>query len=420
MTELLYRLQLLAYRAFGLLAVFILTVLRPVLPAKLRRMVEDRRHLGLPLVAERPIWIHAASGEIEYAKPVLRELRARFPETPLVVSYFSPSAERLLPPEEPMVKFFLMPWDTRGRIRQALDTLKPIAVLFARTDAWPEMVAQCRARGIPTLLFATTLAENSSKKNLLGRPLVRGTFARLSAIHAVSEEDARQLRTIGVREGVYVTGDTRFDQVFYRLEHPRLKIPRPEWLAGKSVFVAGSTWPEDEAVLVPALRDFLAGGDHAVFAPHEATPANLDRLRARLKEADIPSVLLSELAHAAPAPVIIVDSVGILADVYSWGTCAFVGGSFRAKIHSVMEPLAAGLPVAVGPYHRNNREAIAFQAEALAGLRMVTCVRDVGELAEWMKKAAKADGTAIRARARTFAGATSRVGDFIRFKIQNP
>lgn len=417
MSDPLYRLQLYAYRAAGLLAVALLTILRPFLPAKLRRMVEVRRRDTLPLIADRPVWIHAASGEIEYAKPVIRELRARFPATPLVVSYFSPSAERLLPPEEPMVKFFPMPWDTRGRMRHALDVLKPVAVLFARTDAWPELVAQCRARGVPTLLFATTLAENSSKKNFFGRPLVRGTLARLTAIHAVSDEDARQLRAIGVREAVYVTGDTRFDQVFHRLEHPRLQLEKPEWLAGHPVFVAGSTWPEDEAVLVPALREFLAVGGRALFAPHEATPAHLDRLRARWREAGVATMLLSELALGDRAPVILVDTVGILADLYAWGNCAFVGGSFRAKIHSVMEPLAAGLPVAVGPYHRNNREAIAFQDEALGGLRMVTAVRDAGELAAWLKTAVAADGPAIRAKTRTFGGATSRVGDFVRFKI---
>jgi 3-deoxy-D-manno-octulosonic-acid transferase len=125
--------------------------------------------------------------------------------------------------------------------------------------------------------------------------------------------------------------------------------------------VAGSTWPGDEAVLLPAFADLLVQVPTArlILAPHEPHPDHLAGIAVMARRVNLPRpVRLSQLEHAAPSPLIVVDRVGILADLYALGDVAFVGGGHhRAGLHSVLEPAVFGLPVIVGPHWQMSRDA---------------------------------------------------------------
>ncbi len=162
-----------------------------------------------------------------------------------------------------------------------------------------------------------------------------------------------------------MTGDTRYDSVAERAERlDRSREPLARLAAappGTFTIVAGSTWPADEAVLLPAFADLLVQVPAArlLLAPHEPHPDHLAGIAERLRALKLPRpVRLSQLEHAKPAPVIVVDRVGILADLYALGDVAFVGGGFhRAGLHSVLEPAVFGVPIAVGPHWRMSRDA---------------------------------------------------------------
>ncbi len=189
----------------------------------------------------------------------------------------------------------------------------------------------------------------------------------------ISEDDGRRLQLLGVRaEALRVTGDTRYDSVSERAERlDRTREPFARLAAaatghdrgGSAPFtiVAGSTWPADEAVVLAAFADLLGQLPTArlLLAPHEPNPdhlAGIAQLAQRLKVAR--PVRLSQLEHAGPAPVIVVDRVGVLADLYALGDAAFVGGGYhRAGLHSVLEPAVFGVPVTVGPYWTMSRDA---------------------------------------------------------------
>jgi 3-deoxy-D-manno-octulosonic-acid transferase len=193
-------------------------------------------------------------------------------------------------------------------------------------------------------------------------------------VGTISEDDGNRLRLLGVRaEALSVTGDTRYDSVSERAERlDRAREPFARLAAaaragngegGRAVFtiVAGSTWPGDEAVVLAAFADLLAQEPAArlLLAPHEPNPdhlAGIAHLGRRLK---LPRpVRLSQLEHAGPAPIIVVDRVGVLADLYALGDVAFVGGGYhRAGLHSVLEPAVYGVPLTVGPYWTMSRDA---------------------------------------------------------------
>ena len=353
---------------YGLLA-------RTVLSGKLRETWTIRWRLksGKPehafkdldraAIGENPIWIHAASGEFEYAKSVIRALVAAG-ETDIVVSYFSPTyAENIR--RFPGVKAsFPLPFDRYDWMLELTKWLKPRCLLIARTDAWPMLVDAAVDSKVQTLLFSATFHAGSKRMAPWARGLTSATLSKINEIHCVSADDASLLRKLGAQH-VHVAGDSRYDQVLARLENPK---PIPEKLRcalHPTVFVAGSIWDED---VPPVLEASSGKGLTTILVPHEPNEKHLSFIEARLSS--MPRVTFARLSKlsepTAPLDYVLVDSVGLLAELYTLGQIGFVGGSFRGSVHSVMEPLAAGCITLVGPDHLNNREAIEFQTIQVA------------------------------------------------------
>lgn len=382
-------------------AYLILQIARPFLRGKLRDLIEDKNKgfykITSPDIDEgniaqaRPYWIHAASGEIEYARPIIRELKKQDPHIPILVTYSSPSAKKILAGIPEIDVWGALPWDFEFLIRGFIKKWNPRVLLFSRTDVWPVLASVAKKEKLPTILFSATFAENSSRLKGLTRILTRFTLSHLSEIHCVSTEDIENVQTLDLQVPMVVSGDTRFDQVFHRLENPKalknVLIPSPE----DFVFIAGSTWPEDEAVLIPALEKLKGLHTHVkvIIAPHETTPSHLENIERKLKDCGLSSLRYSQTESWPAGAILLIDQVGILAELYTWSDIAFIGGSFKKQVHSVMEALAAGLPVMVGPYHHNNREALLYQKKNFSSGMIVQVIHspdDIVVLLQRMKK----------------------------------
>jgi 3-deoxy-D-manno-octulosonic-acid transferase len=402
------------------LAISILHLSRFLWPEKIRTMISERRQKNFQHLPSRPFWIHASSGEIEYAKSVIRALKETFPQVPVLVTYFSPSAKKLIREFAGVDLVLPLPWDTRSDVSRFLRFYRPRALLVARTDVWPELVYQARQQKIPSLLFAATLAEKSSRRSGVSAPLSRFAFHCLDEIFCVSESDADNFIHMGVKTPVRVTGDTRFDQVLYRLRHSRSLPTSLQPPKQVPIWVIGSSWSEDEEVLLPAVKAWCESGRKVILAPHETQPARIENLHRKISALSL-TVTTSSATSSWEEDVLLVDQVGFLQELYALaaqtpGSFAFVGGSFKGKVHSVMEPLACGLPVAVGPYHLNNREALQFQHVTLApGFFAVNVVTSTAELLEVQNHVQQQPETAplLRQKVERFAGATSTVTEWV-------
>jgi 3-deoxy-D-manno-octulosonic-acid transferase len=342
---------------------------------KLARGLDARRGLAARLAAwaqehrdpRRPlVWMHAPSvGEGLQAKPVLETLRAERPEWQLAFTFFSPSAERLAR-NLPVDLADYLPLDRPGDVEAALAALQPAALVFSKLDVWPELTLAAARRGVKLGLISATVSPDSSRLRWPTRQWAHPAYRALDRVGTISDDDGRRLEMLGARpEAIAVTGDTRYDSVAERAERlDRAREPLARLAAapaGTFTIVAGSTWPADEAVLLPAFADLLVQVPAArlLLAPHEPHPDHLAGIAQRLHALKLPRpVRLSQLEHAKPAPVIVVDRVGVLADLYALADVAFVGGGFhRAGLHSVLEPAVFGVPIAVGPHWRMSRDA---------------------------------------------------------------
>jgi 3-deoxy-D-manno-octulosonic-acid transferase len=387
--------------------------------SKLRDGLNGRRDAREHLVGwarnhrdrERPlVWVHAPSaGESLMAQAIIRELRSQIPEVQVAFTHFSPSAERVAEQVGSDVSGY-MPWDTRGEAQAVLDALQPQAIAFVRTEIWPALVREATHRNIPTALVNAVLSRGSSRLKGAGRWLLTDAYARLNAVGAVAQDHAERFARLGVpQRRVHITGDARFDQVAARVraldvEQPLLRRFRDDSLM---TLVAGSTWPADEAELLPALALARKGRPmRIIIAPHEPDPAHLRSLEARLSANGFKHGRLSavEEGTAKLPEVVIVDRVGVLADLYAIAAIAYVGGGFHdGGLHSVVEPAALGVPVVFGPRHGNAREADELAGKgggfvASDGAAIATVILDLAARPVHRKTSAEAARGFVQAR----------------------
>lgn len=313
------------------------------------------RDPGRPL-----LWMHAPSvGEGLQARPVLELLRARRPDVQVVYTYFSPSAERFA--ASLGVDFAdCLPFDTSHAAERLLDALRPEAIVFSKLDLWPVLAERAGRRGVRLGMIAATLAAGSGRQGPLARALLGDAYAALDAVGTIDADDAERLTALGVAaDRISVTGDTRYDQVIARAATVDRRSALLAPLASeRPTLVAGSTWPADEARLLPAWIALRREVPEArlIVAPHEPSATHLAALT---RWASAEGLRVATLASAdASHEVVLVDRVGVLGELYALGTAAYVGGGFHAAgLHSVLEPAALGVPVLFGPRFANSRDA---------------------------------------------------------------
>jgi 3-deoxy-D-manno-octulosonic-acid transferase len=396
------------YHGCWLVGLFLARRLQNKLPAKARNYLLEREipHLTWRSPArpnQRRIWFHAASGEVEYIRPLLRLWKAEHPDDLIFLTYFSTSARSMLSGISEIDGWAPLPFDLPDPCERFIKTLNPEILIIARTDLWPTILKKMNSR--PKILVASTWAEGSKKTRGLGRLMSRWCLKYLNKVCVVSEADELSLKSVSPLTHSVITGDPRFDQVYFRLaQHRKLPQKIDRWRQSRFLVIAGSTWPEDEAVLLrawQAARQASAPRPEVnnpclLLVPHEIDTEHLLHLKQLCTSLNIPFSVWSELtAERTLKDVVVFDQKGWLADLYAIADFAFIGGSFKKQVHSVMEGLGSGLPIIVGPYYKNNREAIEFSQIAVTEFTMVSLVNDETSLTTILKQFLNLSPTAV-------------------------
>jgi len=316
----------------------------------------------LKLDSTNRIWFHSSSmGEFEQAKPIISALRKKYQDINIIVTFFSPSGYDHSKNYKLADIVTYIPFDTQKNAIRFLDLIQPTVAVFVRYDIWPNLVWALNTRKIPTFIANATMRSTS----LRFYPLIKGFHRRLynnfTSILTVSKQDVQMFNRFHLSiPKVEAVGETRYDQVWQRSAESRLKHLIPVAVfKGKNVFLAGSTWPEDEEVILPALSKILHNNSKSmlILVPHEPTIEALETIETKLNS-DIQTIRFSAMNDYNNERVIIIDSVGILMALYQYAHVAYVGGSFKQGVHNVLEPAVYGIPVLFGPKHLNSQEAV--------------------------------------------------------------
>ncbi len=371
------------------------------------------------------VWFHVASvGELEQIRPVIERMGARGVSN-IVLSYFSPSVARAVKDFSFVRYADFLPLDLPGAMRDLMRIIKPRVLVLNRYDLWPNHLAAAKENHVPVILVNAS----TPPFGFLG---TIGLWLRYSLFQSVSfwtyvDSEAAEAWEPYIRSDVkgLVAGNPRVDRAIRRVDEAR----RNSKLANISLWrhekmrtiVAGSTWWEDESVLLEAWG-ILRSKDpkfRLILVPHEPTEEHLEHLEKELRRNRFSFVRFSQLNDATNAEILLVDGRGFLAEIYAEGAAAYVGGGFTREIHSVIEPLAHENPVAFGPKCYRSPEAEALLALGSA-FRLPNRREETAEhLARWFMTMLEENEESRRAREalRVFLsihrGAGDRVGDFL-------
>jgi 3-deoxy-D-manno-octulosonic-acid transferase len=377
-------------------------VLRPVAVAiVLWRGLRNRRYwiglgerfgFGTRVGTTQALWVHAVSlGEVTAAAALVRALRARYPETPLLLTTATLTGRaraQALFGDTITVRF--LPYDTPGAMRRFLARVRPRLAIIMETELWPNVFHQCRRRGIPIVLANARLSLKSVARYRRFGALFRGAVDGVT-IAAQGADDAQRFLAIGAEPSrTRVIGNLKFDVAVDTAVVERGLALRSNLWPARPVWIAGSTHHGEEEIALTAharLQTDIPDALLLLVPRHperfQAVADLLNRRGFRFERRSSDDVVRADCS------VLLVDSVGELASLYASVDVAFVGGSLvPVGGHNLLEPAALGVPVIMGPYQSNARDIAQMLLHEGAALQVTDAVDLYERLRELMMNGA--------------------------------
>lgn len=336
------------------------------------------------------VWFHCASlGEFEQGRPLIEAYRKAYPDTKVVLTFFSPSGYEIRKNWPGADYIFYLPLDTRANARAFLDAVQPRLAVFVKYEFWYHFLNEAYQRRIPAVVVSAIFRPDQAFFKPWGG-FFRKILSRFAHIFTQNETSALLLREVGLTQ-VSVAGDTRFDTVVATALAPPRSLPLVEAFVadGAPVLVVGSSWPEDMPVLRPLLERY-SPKMRVLIAPHEVTETNL-RLAENVLPGQVQRYSKADAATVAQARVLLFDNVGLLSQLYRFGKYAYIGGAFGKGLHNTLEAAAFGLPLFFGPTYAKFQEAV-----ELVELEGAFPVRDGAELEAAFARLWNNDATRLR------------------------
>jgi len=317
------------------------------------------------------IWIHTASlGEFEQGLPIIERLKNDYKNATILVTFFSPSGYEVKKNSRAGDLVTYLPLDTLKNAKKFISLINPKLVIFVKYEVWPNYLSVLNKKNIPTLLVSAIF----NKKQLYFKSY--GGFMRksLTAFYHIFVQDVASKKLLNSihLNNVSISGDTRFDRVLKIVEQDNQLDFMEKFKQNQLCFVAGSTWPEDEAILTSYINT-TSENIKFVFAPHTIKKEAIEKLKASVNKN---VVLYSEIdpKDISQFDVLIIDTIGLLTKVYSYADIAYVGGGFATGLHNTLEPAVFGIPVLIGPEYKGFKEAEELVAKK--GLISITTLDD--------------------------------------------
>jgi len=326
---------------------------------KARKRYRENKHflsLSSPKIGDKVLWLHCASlGEFEQGRPIIESIRKNKPELRILLTFFSPSGFDIRKNYSEADWVTYLPFDRFSYIKPFLDKFKPDVALFVKYEFWHNFIAEIDKRQIPLYLVSGIFRKDQAFFKCYGR-FFRNTLKKFRYFYLQNSESLALLSQIGI-DNAEVAGDTRFDRVLEIAEEKK-SFEKIDLFCGTSpVFVAGSTWPEDEKVLFPVLKTVLPDDWKIIIAPHELGQSHISKIVKVFDEDAIVCYTHADDVSVQQAHILVLDTMGMLSAVYQKGAIAYIGGGFGVGIHNTLEPAAFGLPVIFGPEHKKFQEA---------------------------------------------------------------
>ena len=323
------------------------------------------------------IWIHAASlGEYEQGLPVLTLLKSTFPNYQILLTFFSPSGFEVKKENSAADIVSYLPLDTRSNARRFLEITHPSLAIFIKYEIWPNFFQKLNTSKIPLVMISARFRPKQIYFQWYGG-LMRRALKCVDHFYVQDDESAELLATIGI-DSVTLSGDTRFDRVHAISQQDNFLLFMQRFKQGRICLVAGSTWPQDEDVLVRYINQ-ASDAMKFVLVPHDIDDTSCEDLLRRIRKRAMRFTQM-KMEEIHETQVLLIDKIGLLTKIYSYADVAYVGGGFITGLHNTLEPAVFGVPVIIGPKYQAFREA--SELVALGGMFPVRNYSEFEEIVE--------------------------------------
>lgn len=363
--------------------------------------------------SDKTIWFHCASlGEFEQGVPIMEEMKKAKPDHKIIVSFFSPSGYEIKKNTSLADVVVYLPMDTPLNAKRFIDAIHPSLSIFVKYEFWPNYLLQLKKKNIPTLLVSGVFRDNQIFFKPYGG-FMRKALKSFNHFFLQEENSVKLLNSIGFKNTT-LSGDTRFDRVSHQIEmNNTLKFAK-EFKGDALCVVCGSTWPEDEAVLL----DYINSAPRNVkfiIAPHKIEQSKIEAFTEKLYKQKVTLHSQKDDVNLAEYSVLIIDCIGLLTKLYSYADIAYVGGAMgRTGLHNILEPATFGVPIIIGKNYNEFPEAIRLRN--LAGLFSISNPLELSDVltklvsdANYRKKTGMISGHFVNSN----TGATNKVLDYI-------
>lgn len=346
------------YNLFTHLASYFLKVIGLFNP-KIKLFVDGRKNVFQKLEesitsTDKSIWIHCASlGEFEQGLPIIEQLKKKYLNHKIVVSFFSPSGYEVKKNSPVADVIVYLPLDTKVNAKRFLNSIHPDIAIFVKYEFWPNYLAELKQSNIQTILVSGIFREDQAFFKPYGKWM---QDSLLTFDHFFVQNEASKILLNNIQfNNVTIAGDTRFDRVSEILERDNSLVFIEAFNQNKTTIVYGSSWGDDETIYL----DYLNSSKNIkhIIAPHDIKLHKIEQLRNSITK----SVLLyseKDGKNIAEYDVLIVDTIGLLTKIYSYADIAYVGGAFKTGLHNTLEPAVFGIPVIIGPKYQKFQEAV--------------------------------------------------------------
>lgn len=345
--------------------------------------------ISFNLDGDESIWVHAVSvGEVLSARPLISELRARYPKLRLFLSTTTLTGQKLARGSVSDVDaVFYFPFDWAFTARRTLNVVRPRLFVMIETEIWPNLLRECRRRRIKTVMVNGRISYRSFPRYRMIRPFIKRVLGDIDRFCVQGDETSRRLVDLGADPArITVTGSLKFDSLESSPTPGRgrervlrfFRIP-----PGRPVIIAGSTSKGEEEPVIRAFNRVRAAGTNALLIIAARHPERFDEVERLCRHEGLVAIRRTELEiDAEPrADAVVLDTIGELAQLYQLATVVFIGGSLvPAGGHNILEPALYGKPIVFGPYMQNFGEI----ADAFLSNRAAIQVRSETELEETM------------------------------------
>ena len=351
--------------------------------------VKGRKHQLAEPVAQPTdawIWFHAASlGEFEQGRPVIEALKKECPQYKILLSFFSPSGYEIRKNYPLADEVLYLPSDTPNHAAQWVQRHHFVAAFFIKYEFWFNYMQALKDAGIPLFYISLILKPDSYFFRWYGTWFFR-QLRNVTHFFVQDDTTAQLLQSNGLAN-VTVCGDTRFDRVAAIAQQAKPFPEVEQFIGGRQCIIAGSTWPPDEKLLVDFYQ-IMPEEYCLIIAPHDISESHVAQIKALFPDSQLytelnldqppRSLSLSKESKGRPNRILIINTIGILSQLYQYARFVYIGGGFGVNIHNIQEPVTFGCPVVFGPKYKSFKEAVdlvglegAFSIENTEALRSV-------------------------------------------------